>query len=98
VDGFTGHSFNLYNRHAKLWQQIWVDSRGQRIDFQGSFSGDRMTYEGPFKSAEGKEVLSRMIFVKLPDQQVRQLWEQSSDSGKTWKVLFDGLYRRKGAH
>ncbi len=94
-DQFEGHSFNLYNREDKQWQQVWVDGRGQRIDFQGEFRGDGMHYEGPFRSG-GKNVMSRMTFLKLPDDRVRQLWEQSADGSKTWNVLFDGLYVKKG--
>lgn len=94
--GYTGHSFNLYNRETKKWQQVWVDSQGQRIDFTGELREDGMYYEGPFRS-QGKEVQSRMKFLKLPEGQVRQLWEQSADNGKTWKVLFDGLYVKKKA-
>jgi len=26
---------------------------------------------------------------------VRQLWESSADSGKTWQVVFDGIYSKK---
>jgi hypothetical protein len=29
------------------------------------------------------------------DDYVRQLWEQSTDDGKTWNTVFDGHYRRK---
>src|SRR5262245_28466680 len=86
-DNFEGHSFNLYNREAAKWQQVWVDSRGQRIDFNGEVRQDGIHYEGPFRSA-GKEVLARMKFLKLQDQKVRQLWEQSTDNGKTWKTEF----------
>jgi hypothetical protein len=38
--------------------------------------------------------MSLMKFIKLPDDRVRQLWEQSQD-GVTWKILFDGLYVKK---
>jgi hypothetical protein len=93
-DQFQGHSFNLYNREDGKWQQVWVDSRGQRIDFTGELRSDGIYYEGPFRSA-GKKVLSRMKFLKLPGNRIRQLWEQSTDQGATWKVLFDGLYVRK---
>jgi hypothetical protein len=27
--------------------------------------------------------------------EVRQLWETSSDDGKTWTIAFDGRYRRR---
>jgi hypothetical protein len=91
-DQFFGHSFNMYNRETKKWQQVWVDSRGQRIDFTGEFRQNGMYYEGLFRSQD-KEVFARMTFLKLPNDQVRQLWEQSVD-GKTWKVEFDGLYTK----
>ena len=94
TDGFLGHSFNMYNRDAKKWQQVWMDSRGQRINFTGDLKADGMHYEGPFRSGE-KQVLARMKFLKLPEGQVRQLWEQSADNGKSWQVLFDGRYIRK---
>lgn len=93
VNQYRGNSFNLYNRDVKKWQQVWVDTSGQRIDFVGELKSDGMYYEGPFRS-NGKEVMSRMKFIKLPDNRVRQLWEQSQD-GKIWKVLFDGLYVKK---
>jgi hypothetical protein len=28
---------------------------------------------------------------------VRQLWESSSDGGRTWTVAFDGIYAPHGA-
>ena len=91
---YKGHSFNLYNRETGKWQQIWVDSQGQRIDFVGELRADGMYYEGPFRS-QGKAVQSRMKFLKMPEGKVRQTWEQSQDNGKTWAVLFDGLYVKK---
>ena len=94
VDGFQGRSFNLYNREIGKWQQVWVDGRGQRIDFTGELRSDGMHFQGPFRSG-GKSVLSRMKFLKLSGNRVQQLWEQSIDEGSTWKVLFDGLYVRK---
>ena len=94
TDGFLGHSFNMYNRDNKSWEQVWMDSRGQRINFTGDLKADGMHYEGPFRSGE-KQVLARMKFLKLPEGQVRQLWEQSADGGKSWQVLFDGRYTQK---
>jgi hypothetical protein len=36
---------------------------------------------------------NRITWTPHPDGSVRQLWEQSTDEGKTWQVAFDGLYR-----
>ena len=39
--------------------------------------------------------LNRITWTPNKDGTVRQLWEASTDQGKTWQVAFDGLYRRK---
>jgi hypothetical protein len=39
----------------------------------------------------------RITWEKKAADKVRQLWESSTDEGKTWKVLFDGLYVRAAA-
>ncbi len=36
--------------------------------------------------------LERLGFTLLAGGHVRQLWEQSTDGGKSWTVAFDGLY------
>ena len=40
---------------------------------------------------------TRLSFTNLGPDRVRQLWERTTDQGKTWKVMFDGDYRRKGS-
>jgi hypothetical protein len=54
-----------------------------------------MILESKSLDAKGKEVLGRMTFTKLSPNEVRQVWEQSEDAGKVWKVIFDGHYARK---
>jgi hypothetical protein len=36
-----------------------------------------------------------MTFTPGSDGSIRQVWKQSTDDGKTWKVEFDGIYKRK---
>jgi hypothetical protein len=43
----------------------------------------------------GTQLLNRLIFHHNPDRTVRQYWETSADSGKTWTPVFDGLYRKR---
>jgi hypothetical protein len=37
---------------------------------------------------------NRITWTPSPEGSVQQLWETSSDGGKTWQVTFDGRYRR----
>ena len=71
------------------------DDSGNVIEFVGEAKEDVMAYEAESVGAGGVKLLQRMTFTKISDNRVRQLWEQSSDGGKTWSVAFDGDYRRK---
>jgi hypothetical protein len=62
---------------------------------QGEFKDGKLMYHGETPQVDGTRIQERLTFFKLPDDQVRQLWEQSRDAGKTWQVVFDGLYKRK---
>ena len=92
--GMNGKSFNVYNAATGKWQQTWVDDRGSVLELAGSFSDGAMRFSGETKGAKGK-VLQRLTFFNLGHDKVRQLWEQSTDNGKTWAVTFDGLYTRR---
>ena len=54
-----------------------------------------MVLSGKKKDKAGKTTINRITWNALPSGQVRQVWEQSSDDGKSWTVAFDGLYTRK---
>lgn len=93
--GFSGKSFNVYNRAKGKWQQTWVDAAGNVLELTGGYKDDRMSFEGETPAADGKRTLHRLTFTRLSPDRVRQLWEQSADGGKTWTVAFDGSYIRK---
>jgi hypothetical protein len=95
VSGYKGKSFNMYNAAINKWQQFWVDNSGESLIFTGNFKSDRMTFTGETPQPGGKIRLERLTFFKLSENKVRQLWEQSTDQGKTWSTVFDGLYTRK---
>ncbi len=94
--GVSGKSFNIYNAAKKQWQQFWVDAGGNVLELAGQFKDGVMRLQGETSSPKGKQ-LQRITFTPLPESRVRQLWETSSDDGKTWSVAFDGLYVRKPA-
>lgn len=94
--GFVGKSMNFYDPATRKWRQTWVDGRGSVLDFAGEFKDAAMRYTGETAGANGARTLARLTFFHLGPDRVRQLWEQSSDGGKTWSVVFDGMYLRKG--
>lgn len=92
--GYSGKSINAYNSERKQWQQFWVDNQGGVLEFAGTLAGNELQYAGESKSDSGK-LLHKLTFFHISRERVRQLWEQSSDDGKTWAVVFDGMYHRK---
>ena len=89
-----GKSFNFYDPNKNKWRQVWVGNNGQPIDFEGEFKDGAMRYTSVSTGANGQKTLGRMTFFNLGEK-VRQLWETSTDDGKTWTVAFDGMYVRK---
>ncbi len=91
----TGKSFNFYDPGKNKWRQVWVGNNGQPIDFEGDYKDGVMRYTSVSTGANGQKILGRMTFFNLGTDKVRQLWETSTDEGKTWTVAFDGTYVRK---
>ncbi len=95
--GYSGQSFNLYDRARDRWHQTWVDSTGGLHEYWGALIGGNMVYEGMIPPAPGQSGMqkTRMTFFNLGPDQVRQLVERSSDDGKTWQVSYDFIYTRR---
>jgi hypothetical protein len=95
VDDMRGQSVNTYDRGRKLWHQTWVDDHGLLLVLDGGLSDGAMVLEGErWNPTAGAPSLERITWRALANGDVRQLWESSSDTGRTWKTVFDGLYRR----
>lgn len=93
--GYSGKSFNIYNSALKKWEQLWVDNAGGVLKLQGEFKDGELRYFGETPQADGTKLQERLTFFKLLEDRVRQLWEQSRDAGKSWQVVFDGIYKRR---
>jgi len=91
--GYTGRSLNSVGPDGK-WHQTWVDSSGGRLELSGVFVDGKMVLEGetPAATAGAPPVRNRITWTPLSEGRVRQLWEASSDGGKTYTIAFDGLY------
>ncbi len=92
--GNTGQSFNFYNPITRKWHQSYMDSNASNWMMDGELKGDALRYEGAIFSP-GSKVLVKMTFTKLGPDKVRQTAETSSDEGRTWTSVWDGLYVRK---
>jgi hypothetical protein len=94
---YEGSSFNMYDAPRKVWHQTWVDNQGGLLALEGGMRGASMVLEGRQPGPQGGEQTSRITWTPNADGTVRQLWEISSDGGKTWTAAFDGLYRHPAA-
>ncbi|MEO5883315.1 MAG: hypothetical protein ABIQ06_12935 [Caldimonas sp.] len=88
--GFSGKSLNSYDSSDKLWHQSWVDSSGTRLELAGSWADKRMLL-----SSGSGAAMQRIAWSVNDDGSVRQLWESTTDGGKSWTVQFDGKYVRR---
>lgn len=93
--GGTGQSFNYYDRGDGLWHQLWVSNSGTVLALSGRYADGTLTLEGRRPGKAGTTVIDRIAFHRNDDGTVRQVWEASTDGGKTWGTSFDGLYRKR---
>lgn len=99
ASGSSGTSLNAYDPVGGRWHQTWVDNGGLLLRLEGGMKGEAMELEGATVGADGIRTLQRIRWTPLggTPARVRQLWEASTDGGRTWTVVFDGMYRRRGA-
>ncbi|MEO6526735.1 MAG: hypothetical protein ABIP93_08945 [Gemmatimonadaceae bacterium] len=96
--GGEGKSFNYYDTNLKKWRQVWMADSGGPLDYTGEYRDGAMRFTGWTLDAKGKRVEQKLTFFNIAPDTVRQLFEASSDGGKSWASTFDGRYvRRKSA-
>jgi hypothetical protein len=95
ADGSHGSSLSSYDSPAARWTQTFVDDLGMVLVLDGEFKDGKMVLSGRRASARGTGMLNRIVWQKLEGDRLRQRWEQSSDEGRNWTLLFEGIYTRK---
>ncbi|HSM17940.1 MAG TPA: hypothetical protein VK845_13220 [Gemmatimonadales bacterium] len=96
AQGGTGESWNFFDRSTGLWHQIWIDGTGGVLRFSGRYADGRLALSGESRAPDGSPVMHKLTFYdNTAESTVKQVWEQSRDGGSTWKVVFDGLYRKR---
>jgi len=94
---FSGSSLNVYDTDRKMWHQTWVDSGGSLLVIEGGFVDGKMILAGETidPAKPGVKIDNRITWQPLADGRVRQLWETTTDKGKSWTTAFDGYYAKK---
>lgn len=93
VKGNTGESFNIYDARRGVWHQTWVAATGNLLLLEGGLEGSNMVLAGTQPLPDGKTLHNRITWIPQDDGSVHQVWDQSTDGGKTWKTGFLGIYR-----
>jgi len=95
--GGSGTSYNFYDRKTERWNQLWLDNNGGNLQLTGKFSDGSMVLESRELYSEKKKTAyrERITWTGNADGTVRQHWQRTTDDGKTWATVFDGLYKRK---
>lgn len=93
VQGPEGTSVNFYDPNRNHWEQLWVGGGGLILRLAGSAEDGVMVLTGiePRQTPRG-DVLDRISWIP-EGENVRQVWEISTNSGETWQTAFQGIYR-----
>lgn len=95
--GYSGRSLNTWLPEQKKWRQFWVGTGGA-LELTGELNAKgEMVLAGKTSTPGKPDTMERITWTPNADGTVRQLWEQSTDSGATWTTAFDGLYQRRVA-
>ncbi|MEE8169574.1 MAG: tetratricopeptide repeat protein [Phycisphaerae bacterium] len=94
--GNTGRSMNYYDPDADKWRQVWIDSGGEIIHFEGGIENGAMVYVGPQIHRDGRKELVRTTLTPQPDGRVIHRGDISEDDGKTWQLRFELTYVPRG--
>ena len=92
TDGHKGQSFSIYDASRKVWHQSWVTNRGQLLVIEGNAHAGAMILSGGFVAKDGAKTIIRGTWRPMAGG-VHESASTSIDGGKTWRPLFDLLFR-----
>jgi len=90
-----GKSMNFLNPKTAKWEQHYMGIAGASQNYyNGEYKEGAMRFEGDGVDKAGNKLLFRLTYFNERPNQVKQLLEQSADSGKTWITLYDFTYKK----
>jgi hypothetical protein len=94
-ENFTGTSYSFYNPKTKKWHQVWVDRNGSNLLLVGEFTNGKMVLTSGMDSNMGEPNSKHKItWSRLANGDVKQVWESTTDDGKSWNIQFEGIYKK----
>lgn len=95
--GFTGSSYNFYNKQDSTWNQIWIDNTGGILNMKGGLKDGKMVMQTePIRGREGFMIFNRITWTPFEDGSVTQAWEVIHlDDESIVQLAFYGIYRKK---
>lgn len=91
-----GKSMNFISPKTGKWEQVWMGSGGGYLNYyNGEYKDGAMHYEGDGTGKAGSRLLFHLTYYNEGTDKLRQVLEQSADSGKSWTAIYDFSYRRK---
>jgi len=96
MKGYIGKSYSVYNPKTGEWKQTWVDNQGAYLDFTASFSGNKRIFKRKTADSLGNDIIQRMVFYDISEDSFMWDWQQSTDNGKSWQLMWKIAYRRVG--
>ncbi len=89
-----GRNFDAYSADDRRWHRLFVDGAGRVHVFTGVSDGAAIRYLGTSRNPDGTTSLNRVTIRPLGGNSFDELWQKSPDGEKTWKTVFEGIYRR----
>lgn len=94
ASGKAGMSINYYDPAGKKWHQDWVGGDGTILHLRGGLKEKAIVLTGESKGTKGT-VINRITWTPMPDGKVKQHWETSANTGKSWQNSFVGIYEKQ---
>ena len=93
----TGSSFNYYDLKSASWNQIWMDNKGNPLVLKGGMKDGKMQMQDEYlEQSDGQKYCNRISWEPKKDGSVVQTWELLDETGKAVRVVFKGIYKKKG--
>jgi hypothetical protein len=88
-----GVGYSGYDDTRKEWVQTFFQNDGTVLVFRGNMTKAGMLISGIDYPKPRIVEHNRVLFRRLPDG-FEEYWTVSTDNGKSWRVVFDGFFRR----